>query len=346
MATRNEQLLAWLTRIAEVAEFITCESDVDDCLWPAYPMSPLADRTLSPTRLLQVLGYNPNQVFYKERIPLARGKGLEPDFVIRVRGEAVLVIEDKSPSARVEDWLGQVRDYFLKVDAPLGMIFNTQQALLLINTRLPELSEYSDLESQYVLQASIEALPKMQHLLSYLVAPSSRSDMLAVAKRLAEQKLAQIKREKDRKRKAGQQAKRLASIVERVSQIKTDPPDYLLAAIVAADEQLKQIRNVKPGEIRNAWLGRSGELQQDGGVRVRGEHRGHTFEGCFNPSTGMVLFGDGPPHKPSPAALCAIHTVDPKYMSVNGRTWWKYYDDESQEWLPLKMLAPTGDRQG
>jgi len=260
VGTIDEQLLAWLNRIAEVAESIKLETDVDDCLWPAYPVSPLADQTQPPIRLLELLGYGPDDVSRKKRIPLARGKGMEPDFVITVQGEEVLVIEDKAPDIRIDDWIGQMRDYFLKVDAPLGMIFNTRRAMLIINTRLPELSEFENLESRCVLEASIDGRSQMQQLLNHLVAPSSRSEMLAVARSLAEQRVAEIKREQDRKRREGYGRKRLGSITDRISEIKADPPDYLLTAIIANDEKLKQIRSVKPGEVRDAWLAQLEQL--------------------------------------------------------------------------------------
>ncbi|MCX6344958.1 MAG: hypothetical protein NT018_07770 [Armatimonadetes bacterium] len=345
LGTREEQIGAWLNLVVGREESIKSEEDVNKCLWFSYPTSPLADQTPSPTGLLPILGYGLDNVSYKKNIPLARGRGLEPDFVLRVNGEDVLVIEDKAPSVSIDGWIGQTCDYFLKVDAPLAMIFNTREAMLLINTRLPELCEFEEPEFKPVLRASMDNRSQMQKLLNYLAAPSSRSDMLVIARSLAEKRVAEIERVKARELKAENKREQLKTIADRVAEIKSVPPDYLLTAIIANDEKIKQIRRVKPGDVMDAWLGRIAQPMPSGEIEVRGEHNKIVFEARFNQSTGNIMY-DGEPCKPSPAALNAIHTVDPKCKSINGWMWWEYYDNEKKDWLPITTLRAPLDKQG
>jgi len=153
MGTVDEQLREWLKRIAGFAESDGPESVVDDCLWPALPPSPFVIQAPEAPRLLEILGYGPGDVAHKKNIPLARGKGLEPDFRVTVQGQDVLVVENKAPAVRIDDGPRQASDYFLKVHAPLALIFNTREAMLIVNARLPELSEFKELESEFVMRA-------------------------------------------------------------------------------------------------------------------------------------------------------------------------------------------------
>ncbi|MCX6345121.1 MAG: type I restriction enzyme HsdR N-terminal domain-containing protein [Armatimonadetes bacterium] len=338
MGTRDEQLRVWLNLVVEREESIQSEADVDDCLWTTYPVAPLADKIPAPNRLLQILGYSADGVSYNKKIDFARGQGLLPDFVVSVKGKAVLVIEDKAPSIAVNDWITQVHAYFYKVDAPLGMIFNSRQAILLINTRLPELSRFrKKLEFEPILQASINDQPQIVQLLNYLAAPTSRSAMLSIAKRLAEQRLIEITKD-------GREQKRLKIISDRIAVIKAEPPDHLLAAIIANDDELKKIRS-KPDEVRAAWQGRIAEPLRDGEIKLEGKHKGVVLAASYNSSTGLVKFAEYAPCKPAPAALNAIHTVDPNCKAINGWTWWKYYDNTTNEWRQLTTLRPTREKQ-
>ena len=345
MATVDEQLQAWLSRVAEVVESIKNEADVDDCLWRIHRVSAFDDQpSAARVRLLEILGYGLRDVSYQEKVPLASGR-LEPDFVIRVQGEEALVIEDKAPSLPIARGIGQIRDYFLKVDAPLGMVFNIRRAVLLINTRLPELSEFESLESGRVLEASIDRRSQMLRLLSHLAARSSRAEMLEVARSLAADRVAAIQREQNRERRKQSRQQRLSSISERVSQIKEAPPEYLVAAVIASDEELKRIRGVRPEEVRKAWkVGVSG-FPMDGEIAVIGRHKGRTFEARFNPMAGTVAFADEPACTPSRAALRAIRSVSPNCETINGWDWWKH-QDKTQTWLPLKSLRSAHDDQG
>lgn len=346
MVNSQEQLLSeWFKNIITLVNSFNNESDVDDSLWPIYKVSPLTAQAQShdqrPMRLLEILGYTDNDVDYQRKVPMGRGKGLQPDFVLKVNDEDILIIEDKAPTVQIKDYIVQLSDYFLKINAPLGLLFNIKEAFLIINSRLPDLKEYAGFESECVLQASFNNLQDMLKLLSYLTKPNSVTEMISIAIELAKQRDDENKREENRRRRSDNRQKRFIAIAERIAKIKTDPPDYLIKAIIASDENLRLMKNIKEDEIRDAWFGRivMPPLLPDGELQIKGVHQGKEFSALLDPKTKLVTYANNPPCKASRAALQAIHSVDPTYKSVNGKTWWTYFDSNTQQWLSIKPIV-------
>jgi hypothetical protein len=66
-----------------------------------------------------------------------------------------------------------------------------------------------------------------------------------------------------------------------------------------------------------------------------GEHEGVVINGEI--SGGHIIY-DGEKYSPTGAAKIAIRELKKDGYTVNGWTWWKYYDEESGSWKPLNKI--------
>ena len=336
----NNQLRCWIERVTKGLNdnVFKKEDVVDDFVWLASHVLP------EPTGLLYHLGYSKTHIAdhkSQQAQDCEVGSGLKPDFVVSIGGKKAFVVEDKKPRKCLSDLLkrAQIWDYMAKADAPLGLLFDAQHALLVINSKLGALGqEFSDLHGKAVLKASIDDPEAMITLLEYLKAKSSWDDYLNVAKSLGKQKLDEnrnVKRHEVRRKKVRE---RYRNIVSRVRGLKDDAPDWLLEVITEKDVYLNKLR-VKISEVRKAWNDSNDDLLDKDVIEVVGTSDDHKFAATFDcKRKTKMMFYDNDWLAPSDAAVRALRTIKPEVNTRNGWTFWKYKDPRTGQWLEIKKL--------
>lgn len=238
MGESTTPLEDWIRLVIAKRPYITAENQLDAFVWSK--VQPVAPEGGS---LLEILGYGVSDVSYQEKIP--RGPGgyfWQPDFILRRNNKPVAIIEDKAPREELGKHTEQMLEYFRKVPAPIGMLFNGDTARLLVNTTLAELVDLRDgLECEWVAEAEMSDRGSMIELIERMSVSSLASDALGVARRLAENRL---------------RDKRQEDIASRLQAIMEEPDDGILDAIIRTDSALSAL-NATLVELRDAWVDKS-----------------------------------------------------------------------------------------
>ncbi|MHB1459526.1 MAG: type I restriction enzyme HsdR N-terminal domain-containing protein, partial [Armatimonadota bacterium] len=209
-------LQGWAKLFLEIRPQITTEDQVDSLVWQTHPLSPKGGT------LLEALGYVQGEVASQERVKAGRTHW-KPDFIVRKNGTPLIIIDDKSPQENLDKHKDQVVDYFLKVHAPLGLLFNGHEVKLLINTNLKELHQFELMNGEWVAETSLDDTEATLDVLYQLSAVNLGADAVSIAKRLAEKRMAE---------------KRKEDIGNRLQEIMDNPPSELLESIIKMDAVL------------------------------------------------------------------------------------------------------------
>ena len=200
--------------------------------------------------LLNLLGYS---AFNVEDHPPKRtviGRLVyAPDYVLNNEaGKALAVLDVKAPSESLEGWEEQILSYCVAVNAPLGMLFNGRAVQVFVNTKHKAMKRYANrFPDKPVASANSSDPSRMVDLLNRFAWETLAPDVIAVARKLATEKITLINKK--------QREQKIAASLKIV--FATPPPEVLpnlFTALASADAFWSEI-SPKPtaNELLRLW---------------------------------------------------------------------------------------------
>lgn len=197
--------------------------------------------------LLERMGYDAASA--KPQRPMERRGTSTPrlDFGLRC-GALEWPLEIKAPAEDLtnKDHVAQLRSYQKELKSPIGVLFNGNEASVLVDRslfgRLPDKLNESDI-LQPAFRCRLENPKEMVALFSRLARTDEPGAIRKFAKSLARKRLNELIN-----------VLRLERIARTVAEIKLNPDEATIHAIIAASSALTQ-DNAIPSEVRRAWNG-------------------------------------------------------------------------------------------